>query len=88
MVPIIIQRTINDSYICNFGGINFSDRFYGINIKERKSLCFYLNSSIFAFFPESLSKKGLGLGALDLNIIEFEKIPVLLTSSHPKNLTY
>ncbi|MCD6177109.1 MAG: hypothetical protein J7K29_04655 [Candidatus Cloacimonetes bacterium] len=75
---LIIPRTINDSYICYYGGICFSDRFYGIKTKNPDNLCLFLNSSIFALLSESLAKQGLGLGALDLNIIEFNKIPVAI----------
>lgn len=32
----IIPRTFNDIYICHFGGINYSDRFYGV-VSEEKS---------------------------------------------------
>jgi hypothetical protein len=71
---LIMPRTFNDRYICFLGGVNYSDRFYGI---DNKDLLPFLNSSVFALFSESLAKRGLGLGALDLNIIEFNKIPVL-----------
>jgi hypothetical protein len=71
---LIMPRTFNDRYICFFGGVNYSDRFYGI---DNKDLLPFLNSSVFALFSESLAKQGLGLGALDLNIIEFNKIPAL-----------
>lgn len=74
---LIIPRTFNDTYICHKGGINYSDRFYGINT-EHKNLIHYLNSSIFILFSESLAKQGLGLGALDLNIREIIKIPVII----------
>lgn len=73
----IIPRTFNDIYICHFGGINYSDRFYGV-VSEEKKLIGFLNSSIFALFSESLAKQGLGLGALDLNIRELIKIPVFI----------
>lgn len=73
----IIPRTFNDIYICHYGGINFSDRFYGIVSKEKRLITFF-NSTLFVLFAESLAKQGLGLGALDLNIREFVKIPVLV----------
>jgi len=73
----IIPRTFNDAYICHVGGINYSDRFYGIVSSERK-LITYFNSMIFVLFTESLAKQGLGLGALDLNIRELVKIPLII----------
>lgn len=73
----IIQRTVNDIYLCCQGGYNYSDRFYGIILKKPVDLLVYLNSTVFMLMSESLAKQGLGLGALDLNIIEFNKIPVL-----------
>jgi hypothetical protein len=72
----IIPRTFNDLYICFKGGVNYSDRFYGINTDIEELLTFF-NSTIFALFSETLAKQGLGLGALDLNIIEINKIPIL-----------
>ncbi len=72
----IIPRTFNTSYICYNGGVNYSDRFYGIET-EYDQLIMFLNSTLFALFSESLAKQGLGLGALDLNIRELKEIPVL-----------
>lgn len=69
-----LPRTYNDTFICYKGGINYSDRFYGLSTKN-EFLLTYLNSSIFALFLESLAKQGLGQGALDLNIRELNKIP-------------
>lgn len=71
---VIIPRTVNQRYICFSGKVDYSDRFYGISNKE---VLTFLNSSIFMLLAESLSKQSLGLGALDLNIIEIVKIPVL-----------
>ena len=65
------------------GEINYSDRFYGINT-ENKSLLIFLNSTVFALFSESLAKQGLGLGALDLNIRELVRIPVLRDMNEKK----
>ena len=74
---LIIPRTFNEVYTCHMGGFNFSDRFYGINTKNKNKLCLFLSSSIFVLFSEALAKQSLGLGALDLNIIELNKIPSL-----------
>ncbi|MDI3520784.1 MAG: hypothetical protein PWR04_772, partial [Anaerophaga sp.] len=73
----IIPRTFNDIYICHFGGVNYSDRFYGI-VSEEKKLTTFFNSSLFIFLSECLAKQGLGLGALDLNIRELVRIPILV----------
>lgn len=78
----IIPRTFNDIYICHFGGVNYSDRFYGI-VSDEKRLITFFNSTLFVLFSESLAKQGLGLGALDLNIRELIKIPVLVSFKEP-----
>lgn len=74
---IVIPRTFNDCYIAYLNCVNFSDRFYGLKTDHKNELCLYLNSFVFALLSESLAKRGLGLGALDLNIIEFNKIPMI-----------
>jgi len=75
---LIIPRTFNDAYLCYLGCANHSDRFYGIRCRMKNSLCVYLNSFVFILLSESLAKQGLGLGALDLNIREFVKLPFIL----------
>ena len=74
---LIIPRTFNGVYSCHKGGFNFSDRFYGIKINNKNKLCLFLSSTIFVLFSEALAKQSLGLGALDLNIRELNKIPVV-----------
>jgi hypothetical protein len=64
-----------------------SDRFYQIfTRKDFLGLSFYLISTLFAFFSEVTAKHQLGLGALDLNIFEFVKIPVLNLTKIPSAL--
>jgi tRNA1(Val) A37 N6-methylase TrmN6 len=86
---IIFPRTINDGYIVFLSESNVyaSDRFYQIfTRKDFLGLSFYLISTLFAFFSEVTAKHQLGLGALDLNIFEFVKIPVLNLTKIPSAL--
>jgi len=76
-VDIIIPRTFNDRYISYIGKVNHSDRFYGLKSGRFNELNLYFNSFLYMLFSESLAKRNLGLGALDLNIYEFLKIPIL-----------
>lgn len=78
-LEIIFPRTFDIRYIsfldvkkCYFE----SDRHYGVKSVYPLMLDGYFNSTLFSLFAEATAKLGLGLGALDLNIVEFEKIPV------------
>lgn len=82
---ILFPRTYDVRYATFFnkGFCLDSDRFYGIKSKFTKELGAIFNSTLFTLLAEVTAKQELGLGALDLNIFELEKIELV----HPNVLS-
>lgn len=68
-----------DVKICIFYNpfLYISNRFYRFNIPNHKKFILYLNSTVNIMMMEIYGRKNLGGGALDLEIPELKRIPVI-----------
>lgn len=79
---ILVPRSFNDSFVIYHNPKEYlSLRFYRLHLREAKELQMvaYLNSTLVAFFLETLGNKSLGQGVLDFFMADFLalRIPVV-----------
>jgi hypothetical protein len=90
---ILVPRSFNDSFIIYHNPKAYlSLRFYRLHLLEgqEKAIVAYLNSTLVAFFMETLGNKSLGQGVMDFFMADFLalRIPVVenreLEAAYPK----
>ncbi len=82
--PLLVPRSLWQRYyvVLNKGNLYTECNFYWIypyfkDELKLKALCAYLNSTFFAFLRELFGRTQLGLGALTIQVYEFQQIPIL-----------
>jgi hypothetical protein len=80
---ILVPRSFGESFVIYYNPKNYlSLRFYRLHLQHGniKELIGFLNSTLIAFFLETLGNKALGLGVLDFFMADFlkMKIPIVL----------